>query len=215
MKTRIFAAAVLSAAVSLAFAASPDAAAPGRNGFQNLDKNGDGSISREEAAASPRLSESFDRIDTNKDGMLSADELRAARASHRGQHPKLDTNGDGLISRDEAKAAPRLAENFDAIDSNKDGQLSRDEMATWHKSHPARRRLRPQRSRSAAYACSENCLERGRAGGFSVPPVPSPPLQPTRAAYNERLSADLVELGRASFRTGRALGLEHRPAAAI
>ena len=135
MKTQIFATAVLGAAVSLAFAASPDAA-PGRTGFQTLDKNGDGSISREEAAAHPRLSESFDSIDTNKDGMLSADELRAARASHRGQHPKLDTNRDGSISRDEAKAAPRLAENFDAIDSNKDGQLSRDEMAAWHKAHP-------------------------------------------------------------------------------
>jgi len=98
-----------------------------------MDQNGDGKISAAEAQWV--TAKSIARIDTNKDGMLSADELRAARASHRGQHPKLDTNGDGLISRDEAKAAPRLAENFDAIDSNKDGQLSRDEMATWHKSH--------------------------------------------------------------------------------
>ena len=157
MKTRIFAAAVLSAAVSLAFAASPDAAAPGRNGFQNLDKNGDGSISREEAAASPRLSESFDRIDTNKDGMLSADELRAARTSHRGQHPKLDTNGDGLISRDEAKAAPRFAENFDAIDSNKDEQLSRTKACH---AHP-RRRPAPQRSRSAAIEIGRSAVSGG------------------------------------------------------
>lgn len=135
MKTRILAAAILGAAVSLAFAASPDAAT-GRTSLQTLDKNGDGSISRDEAAANPRLSESFDRIDTNKDGALSADELRAARANHRAQHPKVDANGDGSISRDEAKAAPRLAENFDAIDSNKDGQLTREEMAAWHKAHP-------------------------------------------------------------------------------
>ena len=173
MKTRIFAAAVLSAAVSLAFAASPDAAAPGRTGFQNLDKNGDGSISREEAAASPRLSESFDRIDTNKDGMLSADELRAARASHRGQHPKLDTNGDGLISRDEAKAAPRLAENFDAIDSNKDGQLSRDEMATWHKSHAAPDGACARNEAVARLTPLSKSPGARKSGRVHVPPVPS------------------------------------------
>ncbi len=135
MKIRILAAAILGSAVSLAFAASPDAAT-GRTSLQTSTRTATAAISREEAAAHTRLSESFDRIDTNKDGALSADELRAARANHRARYPKADANGDGSISRDEAKAAPRLAENFDAIDSNKDGQLTREEMAAWHKSHP-------------------------------------------------------------------------------
>ncbi|HTN48087.1 MAG TPA: EF-hand domain-containing protein [Burkholderiaceae bacterium] len=134
MNTRILVAAAFSAAFSVAIAAPTDAPAP--RGFVALDKNGDGVISRDEAAGHPRLAESFDRIDTDKDGVLSQDELRAARQAHHAGRTRLDANGDGMISRDEAKAAPRLAANFDAIDTNKDGVLSRDELASWHKAQP-------------------------------------------------------------------------------
>ena len=136
MNTRILVAVALSAAFSVASAASTDGSPAPARGFSSLDKNGDGVISRDEAAAHPRLANSFDRIDTNKDGVLSQDELRAAHQAHHADRPKLDANGDGMISRDEAKNAPRLMANFDAIDTNKDGMLSRDEMAAWHKSHP-------------------------------------------------------------------------------
>jgi Ca2+-binding EF-hand superfamily protein len=48
--------------------------------FKAADKNGDGLLSKEEAAASmPRLAQSFDRLDTNKDSQLSPEELAAAR----------------------------------------------------------------------------------------------------------------------------------------
>jgi len=50
--------------------------------WKKLDTDGDGRISRAEAAASPKLAEHFDRIDTNKDGYLSAEDLQAARAAH-------------------------------------------------------------------------------------------------------------------------------------
>jgi Ca2+-binding EF-hand superfamily protein len=132
MSVRFLMAAVLVAATFGAQAASTDASP--KPGFAQLDKNGDGSISRDEAANHARLSQNFDRIDINKDGALSQEELRAARP-HR-HHARVDANQDGTISRDEAKNAPRLAENFDAIDANKDGILSRDELAAWRSAHP-------------------------------------------------------------------------------
>jgi Ca2+-binding EF-hand superfamily protein len=47
--------------------------------FKTADKNGDGSLSKEEATAGmPRLAQRFDALDQNKDGQLSPDELRAA-----------------------------------------------------------------------------------------------------------------------------------------
>ena len=97
-----------------------------------MDTDGNAMISREEAKASPRLSQNFDAIDADKDGQLSRDEMRSAWGGrgHR-QGPRMDTNADGLISRDEAKYAPMLSQNFDAIDANKDGSLSRDELHAW------------------------------------------------------------------------------------
>ena len=137
MSARILMTAVLVAATFGANAASTDGSTSPRPRMAQLDKNGDGNISREEAAASPRLSQDFDRIDTNKDGVLSQDELRAARPSgSHGHHARIDANGDGSISREEAKAAPHLSSNFDAIDANKDGMLSRDELAAWRSAHP-------------------------------------------------------------------------------
>ncbi|MBL8511007.1 MAG: EF-hand domain-containing protein [Betaproteobacteria bacterium] len=107
------------------------------------DKNGDGKISREEAAALPRIAKKFDQIDTNKDGFVTLEEIKASMAQHaqeHGQHgaggdhggkmfEKLDANGDGFISREEAASHPKLAEHFDKLDSNKDGKLSKEELA--------------------------------------------------------------------------------------
>ena len=99
-------------------------------GLKALDKDGDGRISREEAAGAPRLTQSFDRIDANGDGFLTRDELRAAHAAMRRAHwARIDSDGDGRISRAEAQAgAPRLAQNFDAIDADHDGFVTRDEL---------------------------------------------------------------------------------------
>jgi Ca2+-binding EF-hand superfamily protein len=136
MNTRTLIAAALFTSASTVFAAATDGSAPPRPG-RSLDQNGDGMISRDEAAAHPRLGQSFDQLDANHDGVLSREELRAGhRPGHHGRHASLDVNGDGSISRDEAQSAPRLAENFDAIDANKDGTLTRDELAAWRKAHP-------------------------------------------------------------------------------
>ncbi|MCA3217984.1 MAG: hypothetical protein ING59_05375 [Burkholderiales bacterium] len=52
---------------------------PKKGAVMQLDKDGDGRISREEAKGRPRLEKGFDTVDTNKDGFLSQDELAAAR----------------------------------------------------------------------------------------------------------------------------------------
>lgn len=43
--------------------------------FAELDKNADGKISREEAAADPRLREKFDELDKNLNGLLEQSEF--------------------------------------------------------------------------------------------------------------------------------------------
>jgi len=51
-----------------------------RERWQRLDKDGNGSISRDEW---PRRPKAFDRLDTNKDGVLTREELAARRAARR------------------------------------------------------------------------------------------------------------------------------------
>ena len=70
------------AAANPAPAAAPDApAAPKYSAadiktiFSYLDRNGDGNISKDEAASFKGVARNFDRADTNKDGVLSFEEF--------------------------------------------------------------------------------------------------------------------------------------------
>lgn len=122
---------------------SADGAARGPHGMMRADTNGDGKVSKEEAAAmhDKMQGEWFDKADANKDGFLTEDEMRQARDSRR-EHMRgdmkarmeerfkeADANNDGQLSLDEVQAKmPRLAERFNTLDADKNGMLSKDEL---------------------------------------------------------------------------------------
>ncbi|MEO8386368.1 MAG: EF-hand domain-containing protein [Betaproteobacteria bacterium] len=82
---------------SAAFAQTPPEPPKGNHGDRAAkmqeriwaqDKDGDGKLSRAEAAALPRLAKHFDEIDTNKDGFITKEEMKAfheKRAANRGK----------------------------------------------------------------------------------------------------------------------------------
>jgi Ca2+-binding EF-hand superfamily protein len=95
--------------------------------FNNLDKDGNGTISRGEAVQEPSLANAFARIDTNRDGNISNKEYQAATANvARGvDFTQVDLNRDGVISKREANAMPlSLREAFDRVDADSDGNIS-------------------------------------------------------------------------------------------
>lgn len=122
------------AAATLAIAANPASGHSFLDRLHAADKNGDGMISRDEAAAMPWLAKHFDAIDANHDGQITPDELKAfhrvhARSRMAEHWKRIDTNGDGRISREEAQAnAPRLAAHFDQVDANGDGFITPEEL---------------------------------------------------------------------------------------
>ena len=143
---KIVATLIAAALASASLVVLADAGGKGGHGkmmerLKAADTNGDGSISRAEAAALPRIAQNFDAIDANKDGQVSMDELRAFHAQHRAaaaaEHFKrLDADGDGRISKAEAQAnAPRLFAHFDKLDVNGDGFITPEEMHAVHQRH--------------------------------------------------------------------------------
>jgi Ca2+-binding EF-hand superfamily protein len=84
MRTVIFAAA---AAALLASAGAVSAQAPDPAQIVKAwDKDGDGSVSKDEWVAAGRPAERFDLVDANHDGKVTADELSAAMAKMRQQN---------------------------------------------------------------------------------------------------------------------------------
>jgi len=131
----------LASASSLVMADPGTAAGAGHRGafmerLKAADTDGNGMLSKQEAASLPHIAQNFDAIDANHDGQVTLDELHAfmkarhAQAGHK-MFASADANGDGRISRDEFMA--QAAARFDRLDANKDGALTPDELRAGHR----------------------------------------------------------------------------------
>ena len=111
--------------------------------FKAADKDNDGSLTREEAKAMPRVSKKFDAIDADNSGTVSLAEIQAAKkqmgkeAHKRGaeRFKAADKNGDGMLDKEEAKSMPKVAKNFDGIDADKNGTVTGKEIHDYMKAH--------------------------------------------------------------------------------
>ena len=110
-------------------------------GFNTLDKNNDGYVSRAEALGNPNLSKNFKQADKNNDGKLSrAEYLRAMTAQDLGTAKKKVANAVDRKHDDKRSAAAGSSKEdkigkdakdpgFNTLDKNNDGYLTRVEAA--------------------------------------------------------------------------------------
>lgn len=132
MKTKIILSTLMAALIpGLAFALPPAG-----KGMRQIDTNGDGVVTRDEATAAEafRLIEDFDEIDADGNDELTREELKnfhqQRRQQGRQRAESADTDGNGALSLAEAEAAgmQRLVDNFSTLDRNADGEVTREEM---------------------------------------------------------------------------------------
>ena len=132
MKRTIPVLTVLALACGSAYAAD-------KKGFDALDRNNDGFVTRAEAAGNNRVLRGFDVADKNNDGKLnrteylsSATKRKVRDVVNKESDPDpgfnaLDRNKDGYVTRAEARGNPYLKKFFDRADGNDDGKLNRAE----------------------------------------------------------------------------------------
>lgn len=105
--------------------------------WKAADTDGNGDLSRAEAAAQPRIAEHFDKLDADGNGQLTPEEMRAARKDvhenvrmHGAERFKsADVNGDGAIDLAEAQTGmPWLAGKFSTVDTDNDGKVTPAEL---------------------------------------------------------------------------------------
>ena len=103
--------------------------------FKEIDKNGDGVISKQEFDAFHNAH--FKEMDTNKDGKITREEMDAMHkkmadkcdVSYETRFNEVDINHDGGLSKDEMEIGmPMLFKHFDEVDTNKDGKISKGEL---------------------------------------------------------------------------------------
>lgn len=121
---------ILAIAAALACGASFAADNKERKGFNDMDKNADGKLTRAEAAGNKELLDKWKEIDTNNDGVLSRAEYLKAMAAQ-----DVNTVRNKVTGNDKDRKSTTTAKNerenkgFNEMDKNKDGKLSRAEAA--------------------------------------------------------------------------------------
>ena len=93
--------------------------------FDEVDANGDGEITKEEADAARETR--FNAIDANADGAVDAEELVAYRLQQRAERriARLDENNDGVLQIDEL---PMRTPPFERFDLDENGVVTKTEL---------------------------------------------------------------------------------------
>ena len=138
IRQRHFRAALVGFAVT--FAAAASYGGPPMSGFQAMDADHDGKVTRDEHSAAAK--KMFDAMDGNEDGKVTAAEMEAAHERVAGRKAKpgemkaaekiktIDTDGDGVLSA--AEHAAGSGTMFEAMDADRDGSLTEAELAAGH-----------------------------------------------------------------------------------
>ena len=106
----------------------------GMPGFEDLDINNDGKVSKEEIGKQREIA--VRSMDLNGDEKLSAEELiqqhaKRAEFSVKRMIKKLDSNGDGSLSfieLEKSQHVGNLSRIFDRLDKDDDGYISKDDV---------------------------------------------------------------------------------------
>lgn len=116
-----------------------------QHSFEDLDTDGDGSITPAEMAG--HMQARFKGADSDGDGLLSREELvarmmerQAERMGRRADHmiERHDANGDGMLSMDEMRA-DRQGRMFERLDTDGDGVISKTEFDAMQERHGGRK----------------------------------------------------------------------------
>ncbi len=115
-----------------------------QHSFEDLDADGDGSITPQEMAG--HMQARFEGADSDGDGVLSREELVARmmerqeeRMGRRADHmiERHDANGDGMLSMDEMRA-DHQGRMFERLDTDGDGAISEAEFDAMQERHGGR-----------------------------------------------------------------------------
>ena len=128
----VFAAAALALACGAGYAADADKEKENKahKGFNEMDKNADGKLTRAEAAGNKDLLAKWKDADGNKDGVLTRTEYLKVMAVKDFNTVKQKVTGDDKQAKSDKTAKnDKEAKGFNDMDKNADGKLTRTEAA--------------------------------------------------------------------------------------